>query len=48
MLRRGTKTGDRNGEEGERQKTDSEGRVALISVDRNIRKSHRGRSKVTR
>lgn len=48
MLRRGTKTGDRNGEEGERQKADSEGRVVLISVDRNFCKSDRGRSKVTR
>lgn len=36
------------GEEGERQKANSEGRVVLILVDRNFRKSDRGRSKVTR
>lgn len=51
MGRRGTKTGERRGEEGEggeRQKASSEGRAALILADRNIRKSDRGRSKVTR
>lgn len=51
MGRRGTKTGEKKreeGEEGERQKGNSEGRVVLILVDRNFRKSDRGRSKVTR
>lgn len=36
------------GEEGQRQRANSEGRVVLILVDRNFRKSDRGRSKVTR
>lgn len=49
--RRGTKTGEKQreeGKDGERQKANSEGRVVLILVDRNFRKSDRGRSKVTR